>query len=256
VEEHLELLKLPDRVLYDRDSRSEFGPVAELFEENGSVETEIGHRRVQVVGLFRLGTSFGIDGSIVTSDLNFRRIFPHRKPGLIDLGLVHLEPGADPGAVRDAIARTLPADVEVLTRAQFVAREVAYWSRNTPIGYVFSFGVVMGLVVGAIIVYQILFGDVQDHLQEYATLKAIGYTNRYLFGVVLQEAAILAALGFVPGFLLCMLFYSTAAEATRLPLHMTFERGVVVFGLTVVMCCASAVLALRKIRTLDPADVF
>jgi putative ABC transport system permease protein len=220
------------------------------------VATEVGNRQVEIVGLFRLGTSFGIDASLITSDLNFLRLFPMRSAGQIDLGLVHLEPGADPLSVRDAIADGIPRDVEVLTRDEFVAREVSYWAGATPIGYVFSFGVLMGLVVGAIIVYQILFADVQQHLQEYATLKAIGYTNGYLFGVVLQEAAILALLGYVPGLLLCLFIYAQAGAATRLPLVMTPERAGLVAALTVGMCCFSGAIALRKIRRVDPAEVF
>jgi putative ABC transport system permease protein len=88
---------------------------------------------VEVVGLFRLGTSFGIDASLITSDLNFRRLFPTRSAGQIDLGLLHLEPDADPAAVRDAIAAGIPRDVEVLTRGDFVERELRYWGGATTI---------------------------------------------------------------------------------------------------------------------------
>ena len=249
-------LRMPDSVLYDEASRPEFGPVAEMFRGKGVVETEVNNREVEVVGLFDLGTSFGIDASIATSDLNFLRIFPGRERGLINIGLVKLEPGADLHAVRDAIASELSNEVEVLTRAEFIAREIDYWNTNTPIGYVFSFGVIIGLMVGSIIVYQILFSDVSDHLQEYATLKAMGYTNAFLFGVVLQEAVILAALGFIPGLLVCLGLYRLAGDATQLPLTMTLERGIFVMLLTVAMCCVSGAIALRKIRSADPAEVF
>ena len=249
-------LRLPDQVLYDRTSRPEYGPVTRLFEESGSVETEIGGRLVKVVGLFSLGTSFGIDAAVVTSDLNFLRIFPHRNPALIDIGLIELVPGADPVAVGAEIRAELPGDVHVYTRDEFVRAEVAYWNGNTPIGFVFFFGTVIGIVVGGIIVYQILFSDVSDHLQEYATLKAMGYTDGYLFKVVLQEAAILAVLGFLPGLAVCLLLYRLAGDATSLPIAMTWERGVVVLGLTVGMCCLSGAMALRKVRSADPADVF
>lgn len=249
-------LRIADVVLYDAQSRPEFGPVAEFFRETGPVETEVGNRRVTVAGLFDLGTSFGIDASIVTSDLNFLRIFPHRDPGLINVGLVDLEPGVSPEEARERIVAAIPGDVEVLTRAEFERREIDYWNTNTPIGYVFTFGVIIGLVVGSIIVYQILFADVSDHLQEYATLKAMGYTNGYLFRVVFQEAAILAVLGYVPGVLVCLGLYRLAGDATALPLEMTWTRGFVVLVLTVAMCCTSGAIALRKIRSADPADVF
>jgi putative ABC transport system permease protein len=254
--ENVSRLRMPDSVLYDEASRPEFGPVAEMFQGKGVVETEVNNREVEVVGLFDLGTSFGIDASIATSDLNFLRIFPDRERGLINIGLVKLEPGADLRAVRDAMASELSNEVEVLTRAEFIAREIDYWNTNTPIGYVFSFGVIIGMMVGSIIVYQILFSDVSDHLQEYATLKAMGYTNAFLFGIVIQEAVILAALGFFPGLVVCLGLYHLAADATQLPLSMTLGRGIFVMVLTVAMCCVSGAIALRKIRSADPAEVF
>jgi len=258
VEAQRELLKRPDVVLFDESSRHEFGPIPQLVRDAGPAgfRTEVANRSVQVAGLFELGTSFGIDASLVTSDLNFRRIFPNRQAGQIDVGLIHLERFADPGTVRDAVAAQLPRDVLVLTRDGFVKREVDYWSGATPIGYVFSFGVIMGLVVGGIIVYQILFADVSEHLREYATLKAIGYTDLYLFGVVLQEALLLAVLGFGPGLLASMLLYRAAGRATQLPLEMNLPLALGVLGLTALMCAVAGTIALRKVRQADPADVF
>lgn len=256
VNDNLNRLRLPDKVLYDARSRPEFGPIAERYRETGPLEAEVANRTLEVVGLFELGTSFGINAAIVTSDLNFRRIFPHWEAGRINLGLIRLEPGHDPDAMRETIAASIPGDVEILTRAAYVEREVDYWRRNTAIGYVFGFGVIIGLVVGGIIVYQILFADVSDHLAEYATLKAMGYTNGYLAWVVLQEAAILAFLGFIPGLLVSLFLYDTAGEATELPLEMNLEVAVMVLLLTVSMCAVSGVIALRKIRSADPAEIF
>lgn len=249
-------LRHPDRVLFDSLSRSEFGPVAQRFRDGEKVITEINGRDAQVVGLFALGTSFGIDGSIITSDLNFRRIFSDRSASQIELGLVMLEEGADAAQVRDAIVAAIPGDVRVLTKAEFIQHEVDYWAGSTPIGYVFGLGVAMGLAVGLIVVYQILFSDVQDHLREYATLKAMGYSNVFLARIVLSEAVLLAVIGFVPGLLVSLLVYSQAEGATNLPMAMTPERGMQVLLLTVCMCAVSALLALRKLRSADPAEVF
>jgi DevC protein len=249
-------LRLPDRVLFDRLSRPEFGAVAGPVAAGTPVRTEVNNRDVEVVGLYDLGTSFGIDGSLITSDLNFRRIFPDRSPSRIELGLINLDPGANPQAVQEAIRAALPGDVQVLTRAEFIQHEVDYWNQSTPIGYVFGLGVAMGLAVGLIVVYQILFADVQDHLKEYATLKAIGYTNGFLSRIVLNEAMLLALIGFVPGLLLSMLVYSQAGGATNLPLAMTAPRIAAVLLLTVAMCAFSGLLALRKLRVADPAEVF
>jgi len=256
VRRNLERLKLPDVVLFDAAGRPEFGPVADAVEREGSLVAEVNDRRVTVIDLFRLGTSFGIDGSLITSDLNFLRLFPDRAPGLVDLGLIALRPGADPDATARRLAAVLEPDVRVLTRRQFIGREVDYWGRTTPIGYVFGFGALMGLAVGGVIVYQILFADVSEHRAEYATLKAMGYTNRHLSGLVVREAAILALLGFVPGLLVALALYSVTSEATRLPLAMTFGRAGGVLLLTLGMCGVSAVMALRKVRAADPAEVF
>ena len=249
-------LRMADTVLFDAHSREEFGPIAELFREQGPFSTEIGNRTVEIAGLFELGTSFGIDASIVTSDLNFRRLFPNRQAGNIDLGLVRLRPGFEVEAARQGLLDAIPNDVLVLTRPAFVEREVAYWSSATPIGYIFSFGAIIGLTVGAIIVYQILFADVADHLSEYATLKAMGYTHRYLVRLVLKEAVILGGLGYIPGALASAYLYGAAREATQLPMQLTPGLGLVVLGLTIAMCAFSGVLALRKLRGIDPAEVF
>jgi putative ABC transport system permease protein len=250
------LLKREDVVLFDARSRPEFGPVAKTLRDGGEVVTEVNSREVQVVGLFEMGTSFGIDGSLMTSDDNWLRLFPDRSRNSIQLGLLKLKQGADPDVVRDRLRAYLPEDVLVLTKADFVNREVAYWNRATPIGYVFAFGAIMGFVVGAIIVYQILFADVSEHLGEYATLRAMGYSNGFVSGIVLQQAAILGVLGFVPGLLAAHVLYGRAAAATFLPLSVTPERAGTVFAMTLAMCAISGLLAVRKVRRLDPAEVF
>ena len=143
-----------------------------------------------------------------------------------------------------------------MTKQQFVKREKDYSNGATPNGYIFAFGAIMGFVVGAIIVYQILFADVSEHLNEYATLRAIGYKNRFVSGIVLQQAAILAVLGYIPGVAAAWWLYGKAAGATNLPLYITQERAITVFTLTLAMCAISALLAVRKVRRLDPAEVF
>jgi putative ABC transport system permease protein len=256
VRENLERVRRRDAVLFDALSRPENGPVADRFRRGESVRTEVNDREVEVVGLFEVGTSFGIDGSLLTSEDNFLRIFPRRSRTQIDLGLVQLEPGVDVTAATARIRELVPDDVEVLTREGMIARERRYWLSATPIGAVFSFGVVIGFVVGAIIVYQILFADVTDHLPEYATLKAMGYSNRFVSGVVIQQAVILAGLGYVPGALICVWLYRVVGELTLLPMGLPWERAVAVLVLTIGMCAISGMLALRKVRALDPADVF
>ena len=250
------LLMQQDVVLFDAGSRPEFGPVADTIDSGEAVFTEINDRDMEVVGLFEMGTSFGIDGTIITSDDNCMRLFPDRPRSEIQLGLIRLKEGSDANRVRDAMAEYLPEDVLVLTKQQFVQREKDYWNSATPIGYIFAFGAIMGFVVGAIIVYQILFADVSEHLNEYATLRAIGYKNRFVAGIVLQQAVILAILGYLPGIAIVYWLYGKAAAATNLPLYITQERAITVFLMTVAMCAISAMMAVRKVRRLDPAEVF
>ena len=245
-----------DVVLFDAGSRPEFGPVAERFRSEGAIVTEINDREVRVAGLIDIGPSFGIDGTVITSDDNWLRLFPDRPRDEISLGLVRLAPGTDPAAARERLRAELPRDVLVLTKSDFIARETAYWNGATPIGYIFAFGAIMGFVVGAIIVYQILFADVSEHLNEYATLRAIGYRSRFVSGIVMQEAVILALLGYLPGVAAATWLYGLAAGATRLPLHLTAGRAATVLALTLAMCVISGFLALRKVRRLDPAEVF
>jgi len=251
-----ETIRYPDVVLYDALSRPEFGPVAEIVKAGKDFTTEVTGHAVTVKGLYPLGASFGIDASCVTSDMNFLRMFPQHEPGIISAGLVRLRPGADVTAVRNAIAAALPNDVDVLTKQEYVTREIRYWASATPIGYVFSFGVAMGLVVGSIIVYQILFTDIGDHLAEYATLKAMGYRNRFLVAVVLMEGMILAIGGYFPGIGLCYWLYGVTESATKLPMRLSAERGALVFGLTAAMCVVSGLIAMRKLRAADPAEIF
>jgi putative ABC transport system permease protein len=255
-EEGRALLRQQDVVLFDSASRPEFGRVAEVLSGGHKLTTEVNNREIDIVGLFQMGTSFGIDGTIITSRDNWLRLFPSRSRGDIHLGLISLVEGADANVVRNRLRAYLPKDVLVMTKAKFIQREVAYWNSATPIGYIFAFGAVMGFVVGAIIVYQILFADVSEHLNEYGTLRALGYSNRFVSGIVIQQAAALGVLGYIPGMALVYWLYARAAGATHLPLYITFDRALVVFLLTLFMCAISAMLALRKVRRLDPAEVF
>jgi len=252
----LEEIKKADVVLFDRRSRSEFGPIPEWFEAGREVFTEVGNRRVQVGGLFEMGATFGADGTILTSDLNFLRIFPQRQRGLVDIGVVQLQPGVDPQPLVQQMRALLPEDVRVLSRAEFIDMEQSYWEEGTAIGFIFGLGVAMGFIVGIVIVYQILYTDVSDHLAEYATLKAMGYTDTYLLGVVFQEAILLAGLGYIPAFALAVLLYDLTANATLLPIAMTFNRAVLVLLLAVSMCFISGAIAVRRLRAADPADIF
>ncbi|WP_414517690.1 ABC transporter permease DevC [Nostoc sp. PCC 9305] len=256
VQENLDKLKLPDVVLFDRSSRVEYGPIAANYDQGKPVTAEVRRRRIKVEGLFTLGASFGADGNLITSDINFLRIFSNRQKGLIDIGLIRLKPGADVNVVAQQLRKYLPNEVNVLTKQEFIDFERSYWANSTAIGFIFTLGTVMGFIVGTVIVYQILYTEVADHLAEYATLKAIGYTQNYLLTVILQEALLLAVLGYFPGIVFALFMYDSARNATLLPVFMSFERATMVLILTMLMCIISGAIAVRKLRSADPADIF
>jgi putative ABC transport system permease protein len=250
------LIQLPDVVLFDRMSRREFGEVAQAIDQGKSVTTEVGVRRIEVKGLFSLGASFAADGNLITSDLNFIRLFPNRRLGEIDIGLIRLKPNSDPTAVLAKMRQYLPSDVQVFTKQGYLDYEKSYWEKRTAIGFVFRFGVIMGFIVGLVIVYQIIYTDVADHLAEYATLKAMGYQEIYFYGLVIQEALFLAILGYIPGIFCSLFLYKMARGATMLPILMTLPRVLTVLGLTIFMCAVSGAIAMRKLQEADPADIF
>ncbi|MEM6433934.1 MAG: ABC transporter permease DevC [Cyanobacteria bacterium P01_D01_bin.115] len=246
----------PDTLLFDRESRGNYAEAIAQIAEGEWVTTEILGRQLVLGGLYAVGASFVADGSVMTNEQTFLRIFSGRQAGEVSVGLIQLRPGSDVDAVANLIRQNLPDDIKVLTRQEFIDFEADYWRSSTSIGFIFSLGVVMGFVVGVIIVYQILYSDVSDHLPEYATLKAMGYHSGYLLSVVSQEALILAIAGYIPGYLVSSFLYDLTRDATNLPLVMTYRLSFFTLALTVLMCAISGVVAMRKLRAADPADIF
>lgn len=256
VNQRLEEIKYPYSLLFDRNSSGQYEQAIAQISQGQPVITELQGRRVQIQGLYEVGASFVANGSVITSDQNYLRIFSGQKPGQVNLGLINLKPGSNPDLVAKVLDSYLSDDVRVFTRQQFIDFEKQYWRENGAIGFIFSLGVTIGFLVGVIIVYQIIYSDVMDHLPEYATLKAIGYRNIYLVFTVLQETLILAICGFIPGGLVSFFMYNFTRNITKLPLFITPERLIFVLLLTVIMCLISGAIAINKLNLADPADVF
>jgi len=244
------------RVLFDQLSRPEFGPIASWFNQGKVVETEVAGKRVRVSDLVSLGASFGADGNMLTSRETFLKLMPSTPPGSIELGLIRLVPGTDIQAASRRIKALVPDDVKILTKQGFEEFEKNYWRSSTAIGFIFTLGSAMGFVVGCVIVYQILYSDVSDHLPEYATLMAMGYRLVGLLGVVAREALILAALGYLPAYISAQLLYGLVRSGTNLPVGMEPQRALLVFSLILVMCLGSAAVAMRRLGDADPAEIF
>jgi putative ABC transport system permease protein len=146
--------------------------------------------------------------------------------------------------------------VFVLTRQQFRDREVKFWDDSTPIGIIFTAGKIIGFVVGMVICYQVIYSDISDHMPEFATLKAMGYSAGYFLKLIVSEAVLLSFIGFVPGLIISTGLYSILADLTGLQLQMTVHSVILVLVLTNAMCIASGLLAVRKLLAADPANLF
>jgi putative ABC transport system permease protein len=256
------LLQLPNMVLFDRKSRPGFGPIAEDFDQGKTVVAElfnyassIGYK-VKVAGLFSLGPSFGVDGNLIVSASTFFQIFPDRSGQNVDIGLVKLKLDANPQKVLANLSAKLPKDVIVITHQDFINLEKKYWKLRAPIGFVFQVMVTMVFIVGVVVVYQILYSNIASHVAEYATLKAMGFENKYLLIVVFHQSLILAFFGYIPGFIISLGLYDVAKNATNLPVSMSIDKASLVLTFIVIMCFASGFICTNKLRNVDPADIF
>jgi putative ABC transport system permease protein len=183
-------------------------------------------------------------------------MFPDRQSGSVDLGLIRLREGVDPEKVRDQLRHFVGKEGKVLTREQLIDAEILFIRENAPIDFIFGMGAAIGFFIGFVVVYQILYTEVTNHMPQYATLKAMGFSDRYLLRMVVSQALILSFLGYFPGFVLALGLYRVATNAIQMQFSMTMGRAVGVFALTMVMCGLSAMVAIRKVKTADPADVF
>ena len=256
VNSQLDKVKLPDTVLFDRASRGEYDRIIGQIEQGKTITTESDRTTVTIGGLFKVGASFADDGALITSDQNFMRLFPRKQPALVSIGVINLEEGRDPVAARTSLNAYLPDDVKAFTYQEYVDAELTYIQNSTAIGFVFTLGTLMGFIVGIVIVYQVLSTDVNDHMAEYATFKAMGYKNSYLLMVVFEEAIILSLIGFVPSLAIAAGLYQLTATATALPIVLPASRAVTVLIMTIVMCTISGAIATRKLQSADPADIF
>jgi len=250
------ILQRADSLFFDTRSKRNAGPVAAVVRRDGRYETELRGVRAVIEGLFTMGLTFAADINLITSNTNFKNYFPEQSSDDIQMGVIQLQPGVDPKRVKATLESFLDPSVKVFTLEELETTEVNYWRRNTSFGVIFGVGVLVGLVVGAIIVYQILYSDVTDHLSEYATLKAIGYSDGFVVAIILQESLILALLAFGPSLVLSLLLYGFLARATSLMVVMTLGRASLVFCFTLAMCGISGWLATAKLRRLDPAEIF
>ncbi len=251
-------LAQPDTALIDSFSKSNFG--VDLSSDFSNPQTvELANRTLHIVGKFSMGRDFANDGNLIMSLDNFVKYFPFRRPApaeVVDLGVIRCVDGVTATRVKQDLIARLPNEVAVLTRHEYIDREVTFWARNTPIGVIFAVGSIMGFVVGVIICYQVLANDIADHLSEFATLKAMGYTTAYFFQIVIRQSLYLSVFGYVIGFGLSLILFRFIESATGLLMILNWERALLILVLTILMCIVSGLLALRKLILADPASLF
>ncbi|PPT09941.1 ABC-transporter DevC-like protein [Geitlerinema sp. FC II] len=260
IDRNLDRIKQQDSFLLDRKSRKEFLPLIQNIETQGTVETEIRTPRdelkqVKLVGLFELGASTSFNSSVITSEENFLKLFD-RKKGQINIGLIQLKPGSDVDRAIVALSNYLPEDVKVISKADLILQEKAFYENSTPIGLMFRFGLIGSMLVGTIVLYQILYQKISGFIKDYATFKAIGFSNNALVGIVLKETLILAILGYLPGFICSIFMYDVLADATSLAFVMKRDVAIAVLGATCAICFVSGSISVWKLKEADPADIF
>lgn len=251
-----EMLKVPGNAIFDRLSNAQFGPIGQLLAQDGKVRTEVNGQAVEIIGEFSMGTTFAADGNLIVSKETFFHIMRGANANLLAVGLVKLKAGSDTAAVVKALQEYLPDDVQVMSMAAFKEKEQTYWGKRTPIGFVITASMLVSMIVGAVIVYQILYTDVTDHLEEYATLKSIGFRDRYFVGLILQESVILSVFGFVPGAALTNVLYYFTRTVAFMPTYWSWLNATLVFALTLGMCLVAGGFATRKLRHANPSEIF
>jgi putative ABC transport system permease protein len=250
VSDRLAALTIPDTVLFDRNSRPEFGP------QQSGTTTQVERKRVEIVGQYTIGTGFAAIGDLIATDLTFSRIFDGQTLERVSVGLVQASSGSDVRAIAAGIRARLPADVRTLTRAEMFELEENFWLRTTSIGLIFGLGTAVAFAVGFLILYQVLSADIARRLSEYATLKAIGYDDRAVATIVVLQGFAISCASYAPALLLSLWIYRVTRSAAHLPMGMTAGRVAGVLFLTLAMSSASGWLALRKLRAANPADLF
>jgi putative ABC transport system permease protein len=243
-------LRLSNHVLFNEQSHPDFG-----WDLRDRVKDwELGNRAVTLAGGFGMLRGFAADSTVICSDGNFLRLCPF-PPGKTSLGLLKVSPGVAPGTI-ERLRKRLPPDVVPFSREQILAREVDHWVNQTSTGQLFAFGVLVAMIVAAVVVYQVLSNDVREHLPEYATLKAMGYSLRKLSVVVVTQSLIYMLVAYVIAVLLGAVVYRVTEELAGIPMRMTPQNLLVALALAVVVGLLSGLLSLSRLRSAQPAELF
>jgi len=257
----LETLRIPDTAVLDRKSRYEFEPFVRALAASETPDLPVylpGAPLAPVFSLrgsFELGPTFTLDGLIVTSTDTFSRLLSVPLDR-VSIGVVRLEPGADPQRVAADLRELLDGQARVFLRDELIDWEKRFYTYRTPIGVIFNMGLLVGVVVGVVFISQVLHGIIDANLKEYAVLVAMGYPPRFFVLIVLEIAGAIALLTFIPSLAIAAGLYHAAANATHLPLNLSPVAIASIFSLVVIMGCVAALFAMRRVRLANPLDLF
>lgn len=169
--------------------------------------------------------------------------------------LVKAKPGENLSALKDRLEKALPG-TKAFTQSELTELTQTYWQQSTGVGYILGLGAVVGIVVGTVVVGQILYSSVTDHLREFGTMKAMGSSDWYIYRVILEQALWMAVLGYLPGMGLCLGLGAWTIQAQAIQILISPATAAGVFVVTVAMCSGAAIFAIQKVTRLDPALVF
>ena len=240
-------LRQPNAVLFDRRSRNIYGSVLP------GQEIELDGVDFRVAGYVDFGADIINDGTVFMSDGTWHSINPDDIP---IMGVVRLKPGSDLARARRDIEARVPADVTVNTPEEIRQREVDFTLRSAPIGILFGIGVLAGLVIGAITCYQTLFNEIIDRLPQYATLRAIGFSDKYLQRVIYEQSAFLAVGGFLMGLVFALCANAYISDETALTIRLGAGSIVGTFLLTAAMSLFSGGIAMRLLASARPDELY
>jgi putative ABC transport system permease protein len=236
--------------MVDSRSRRSYGP----WEVGGTAT--VNAQTLRVVGTYALGMGLLADGSIVVNHGTYARLFGQASIDRYNFGLIKVAPGADIQETARRLRAALPDDVVVSTKAEIMQREERYFVTVKPVGIMFQVGMAVAFIVGAVILYQILSSEISNRLREYATMKAMGYTERTIYGVGITQGLYFSLMGYFPSLLLSFILYRVLRAMSGFPVYMDAGRAAFVFALVIAMCAIAAALSLGKIKRADPADLF
>ena len=252
-------------ILVDASSRPRFLGAENKVpfgQQHLGLEIELNGVACQVADLFEIGTGLASDGATMVHQEQFFEMVPGYTSRDVSLALITLRPGTDPEIAKRQIEALFANSgagvnpIEIQTRQQLEQREIKYWQKGTPIGFIFTAGALVAFCVGAIIVYIVLSADITKQIGEYATLKAMGYRDLYLAKTVLQQAFLLAVASYIGALLVSLLLYKVVGDLAKLPITMNWIRMLFVFASSLLMSFLSAMIAMQKLRQADPADLF